>query len=109
MFDVAFPHENHFTAYTRGHNSLFSSAAKASMRTTMTGVDQATQQRITDKAYALFVAQLTEAGYEVVDQATDEGSGDYTVAADAAKFEVAADEVVSIGVPKLVGAMAASK
>ena len=35
----------------------------------MTGVDKATQQRITDKAYALFVSTLTAAGFEVVDQA----------------------------------------
>lgn len=66
VFDVAFPGENHFTANTRAHGMLGS--ARASLSTTMTGVDQATQQRITDRAYALFVAQLTAAGYEVVDQ-----------------------------------------
>lgn len=69
VFNVAFPRENHFTANTRGGNSMFSHAAKASMKTTMTGVDQATQQRIADWAYALFIAQLKDAGYEVVDQA----------------------------------------
>ncbi|MEO8743621.1 MAG: hypothetical protein ABI365_10580 [Lysobacteraceae bacterium] len=69
VFNVAFPRENHFSANTKGSNSMFSHAAKASMHTTMTGVDQATQQRIADRAYALFVAQLKDAGYEVVDQA----------------------------------------
>jgi hypothetical protein len=70
VFDVAFPHENHFTATSRGSNSMFSKASNSGMKTTLTGIDQATQQRITDKAYATFVAQLTAAGYEVVDQAT---------------------------------------
>ncbi len=69
VFNVAFPRENHFSANTSGSNSLFTHSAKASMKTTMTGVDQATQQRIADRAYALFVAQLKDAGYEVVDQA----------------------------------------
>ena len=68
VFNVAFPRENHYTANTKGSNSIFSHAAKASMQTTMTGVDKATQQRIADRAYALFVAQLKDAGYEVVDQ-----------------------------------------
>lgn len=70
VFDVAFPAENHFTANTRGRSVLggLSSSARASMRTQMSGVDRATQQRITDAAYALFVAQLTAAGYQVVDQ-----------------------------------------
>jgi hypothetical protein len=71
VFDVAFPNENHFTASTHGHQVLgraFSNAS-ASMSTTLSGVDRATQQRITDKAYQLFVEQLRGAGYEVVDQA----------------------------------------
>lgn len=70
VFDVAFPAEQHVVATTSGHNiSGWSSSAKAYMDTTMTGVDKATQQRIADKAYALFVGQLTAAGYEVIDQA----------------------------------------
>lgn len=71
VFDVAFPDENHFTANTRGRSVLggLSSSASASMHTTLSGIDAATRQRITDKAYALFVEQLTAAGYEVVDQA----------------------------------------
>jgi len=71
VFNVAFPNENKYVATTRGTSVLgaYGTSARASMSTTMKGVDQATQQRITDKAYALFVEQLREAGYEVVDQA----------------------------------------
>jgi hypothetical protein len=69
VFNVAFPHENHFVANTHGANSMFVHSARSSMSTTLVGVDRATQQRITDRAYALFVEQLTAAGYEVVDQA----------------------------------------
>jgi len=39
------------------------------MDTVMTGVDQATQQRIADKAYAVFVQQLIAAGYDLVEPA----------------------------------------
>ena len=72
VFNVAFPSDNHFKAVSKGHSLFggFSSSAKATMSTVMTGVDQATRQRIADKAYALFVEQLTGAGYEVVDIAT---------------------------------------
>jgi hypothetical protein len=67
-FAVAFPAEQHLMAETKGHNMTgWSSSAKAYLDTTLTGVDKATQQRITDKAYALFVQQLTAAGYEVVE------------------------------------------
>jgi hypothetical protein len=71
VFDVAFAHENHFTANSHGHQLLggLSSSARSSMSTTMSGVDHATQQRIADRAYAMFVDQLKAAGYEVVDQA----------------------------------------
>ena len=72
VFNVAFPSDNHFKAVSKGH-SMFaraSTSAKSSMSTTLNGVDQATRQRIADKAYALFVEQLTGAGYEVVDVAT---------------------------------------
>lgn len=40
--------------------------AKATMQTTMVGIDQATQQRIADAAYVSFVAELARAGFEVV-------------------------------------------
>ena len=72
VFNVAFPSDNHFKAVSKGHSLLggFSTSAKASMSTVMTGVDDATRQRIADKAYAVFVEQLTGAGYEVVDVAT---------------------------------------
>ncbi|PPE75258.1 hypothetical protein C3942_06195 [Solimonas fluminis] len=42
------------------------SGAKASMNVTLEGVDSATMQAITDKAYADFLAQLAAAGREVV-------------------------------------------
>ncbi len=67
VFNVAFPDENHLVAKTNGHSGGFSSSAKADLRTTMTGVDRATRQRIADQAYKTFVTQLTAAGYEVVD------------------------------------------
>lgn len=69
-FAVAFPSENQFFAAARGGGigALMGGGAKAYMDTSMTGVDRATQQRITDKAFALFKARLTAAGYEVVDQ-----------------------------------------
>jgi hypothetical protein len=71
VFDVAFAHENHFTANSRAHQRFggLSSSARSSLSTTMTGLDQATEQRIADRAYVQFVAQLKAAGYEVVDQA----------------------------------------
>ena len=71
VFDVAFAHENHFTANSNGRSILggLSSSARSSMSTTMSGVDRATQQRIADRAYAVFVDQLKAAGYEVIDQA----------------------------------------
>ena len=71
VFNVAFPSHNHFTAKTSGtHSGMFgmSSRAASTMDTTLSGVDRATQQRIADRAYAAFVAQLTAAGYDVVDQ-----------------------------------------
>lgn len=41
---------------------------KSTARSTLTGVDAATMQSITDKAYAQFVADLKKNGYEVVDR-----------------------------------------
>lgn len=68
VFNVAFPSENKYTAVTKGHAGNMSTSMEGTLNTTLKGVDQATQQRITDKAYALFVEQLKTAGYEVVDQ-----------------------------------------
>lgn len=68
VFNVAFPDENHFTAPSSGRPGLFGRSGPV-LRTSFSGVDSATRQRITDKAYGLFVRQLTAAGYEVVDQA----------------------------------------
>ncbi|WP_295637911.1 hypothetical protein [Novosphingobium sp.] len=67
VFNVAFPDENHLVAKTSGHAGGFVSSARSDLRTTMTGVDRATRQRIADQAYKTFVAQLTAAGYEVVE------------------------------------------
>lgn len=69
VFNVAFPDDNHLVAKTSGHIGGFVSSAKSDLRTTMTGVDHATRQRIADQAYKTFVAQLTAAGYDVVDNA----------------------------------------
>jgi hypothetical protein len=74
VFNVEFPNSNHYTAKSSGSRGLalgrFSSTSKSTMDTTLRGVDRATRQRIADKAYAAFVADLTQAGYEVVDQTT---------------------------------------
>jgi hypothetical protein len=68
VFNVAFPSANEYTANTKGSSLLGrTTSASASMSTTLSGVDQATRQRIADKAYALFIEQLEAAGYEVVD------------------------------------------
>lgn len=69
VFSVAFPNENHFFAAARGGGlgSLMGGGAKASMDTSLSGVDHATRQRIADKAYAAFVTQLIAAGYEIVE------------------------------------------
>lgn len=71
VFNVAFPSENEFTASANGSAGLgmFGSSSNATFSSTMTGVDAATMQRIADKAYALFVAQLQAAGFEVADAA----------------------------------------
>ena len=68
-FNVAFPSENHFSSSTRSHSFYYSLTTSSSMSTAMSGLDHATEQRIADKAYALFVKDLTAMGYEVVDQA----------------------------------------
>ncbi len=70
-FAVAFPSDNNYHAASNigAFDKLFDAGAKVKMRTSITGVDHATQQRVADKAYALFVAQLQAAGYEVVDRA----------------------------------------
>lgn len=72
VFNVAFPDRNHYTAKASGSHSgafaQFSSSSESVMDTSLKGVDRATRQRIADAAYASFVSQLREAGYEVVDQ-----------------------------------------
>ena len=78
VFNVAFPHEKTQSAATQtksGNNapswSILSQLnmgekKSAYQHTTIDGVDQATEQRIADSAYADFVAQLTKAGYDVI-------------------------------------------
>ena len=66
VFNVAFPSDNTLTANMKAKGGVFNYSAKASMHTALTGVDQATQQRIADAAYAAFVADLKSAGFEVV-------------------------------------------
>lgn len=72
VFNVAFPNHNEFTATTKGNSFLgrVSSSAQTTFSSDMKGVDAVTQQRIADKAYALFIGRLKAAGYEVVDTAT---------------------------------------
>ena len=83
VFNVAFPNQKFQSAETKRTTSWGSlSALGTAMKNTLTeqksaaqhtqldGIDQATRQRITDAAYADFVAQLTAAGYEVI------GAGD---------------------------------
>ena len=66
VFTVAFPDENVFSANMHNKGGGFVFSAKSTMHTTLTGVDRATRQRITDAAYAAFVADLTAAGFDVV-------------------------------------------
>jgi hypothetical protein len=79
VFNVAFRDAKAQSATTKRTSSWGSlSALGTAMRTTATetksatqstslsGVDQATRQRITDAAYKDFVAQLTAAGYQVI-------------------------------------------
>ena len=66
VFNVAFPSDNTLTANMKAKGGGFSFASRASMHTALTGVDQATQQRIADAAYAAFVADLKAAGFDVV-------------------------------------------
>ena len=71
VFNVAFPSENRFTAINKGTSILggVSTGSATSFSSTMKGVDPATQQRLADKALALFIERLKSAGYEVVDGA----------------------------------------
>jgi len=70
-FRVVFITDNSIKAQVRA--SYFGgtdrSGANARMDVALTGVDNATMQAITDKAYANFLAQLAAAGREVVPQA----------------------------------------
>jgi hypothetical protein len=78
-FNVAFPNENTeaaesstsfkvagITSIGTHFTNKITKTKSASQRTMLQGVDQATRQKIADKAYADFVEKLTRAGYEVV-------------------------------------------
>lgn len=67
-FRVVFINYNSISAQVRASYlpGRDTSGAKASMNVTLEGVDEATMQAVTDKAYAAFLAQLAAAGREVV-------------------------------------------
>ena len=64
VVNVAFPDENRFSANLHKKASGIRFSAGSTLRTTLTGVDQPTRQRIADAAYASFVAGLKAAGYD---------------------------------------------
>ena len=66
VFNVAFPDENALTANMHAKNNIAVYHNSSTLHTALQGVDQATRQRIADAAYANFVAELKQAGYEVV-------------------------------------------
>jgi len=67
-FRVVFITENTVTAQVRGSYmpGRDTSGARSTLKVSLSGVDQATMQAITDKAYADFLAQLRFAGRDVV-------------------------------------------
>jgi hypothetical protein len=67
VFNVAFPDANALTANMRKETLAMSFRASSTTRTTLTGIDAATRQRIADAAYADFLAALKAGGYEVVE------------------------------------------
>ena len=82
VFNVAFPNQKFQSAETKRTSSwvalnalgtamqnTLSEKKSAAQHTQLEGIDSATRQRITDAAYADFVAQLTAAGYEVISAA----------------------------------------
>ena len=69
VFNVAFPDENSLTANMNTHNNIAVYHNSSTLHTALQGVDQATRQRIADAAYASFVSELQQAGYEVVERA----------------------------------------
>ena len=66
VFNVAFPGENSLTANMHAKNNIAVYHNSSTLHTALMGVDQATRQRIADAAYANFVDELKQAGYEVV-------------------------------------------
>lgn len=68
VFNVAFPDENSLTANMNAKNNIAVYHNSSTLHTALQGVDQATRQHIADAAYADFVAELKQAGYEVVER-----------------------------------------
>ncbi len=66
VFNVAFPDENALTANMHAHNNIAVYHNSSTLHTALQGVDQTTRQRIADAAYANFVDELKQAGFEVV-------------------------------------------
>src|SRR3954468_183126 len=66
VFNVAFPNENALTANMHAQNNIAVYHNSSTLHTALQGVDQATRQRIADAAYASFVDELKQAGFEVV-------------------------------------------
>ena len=69
VFNVAFPDDYHLKVTSNGSAGSFITHRSSELDTKLVGMDLATRQRITDAAYADFVAELKAAGFDVVDQA----------------------------------------
>ena len=69
VFNVAFPDENSLTANMNAHNNIATYHNSSTLHTVLQGLDQTTRQRIADAAYAGFVSELKQAGYDVVERA----------------------------------------
>ena len=69
VFNVAFPDENSLTANMTAHNNIATYHNSSTLHTVLQGLDQTTRQRIADAAYAGFVSELKQAGYDVVERA----------------------------------------
>ena len=68
VFNVAFPGENSLTANMHAHNNIAVYHNSSTLHTVLQGMDQAVRQRIADAAYANFVDELKQAGYDVVER-----------------------------------------
>ena len=69
VFNVEFPDEYRLEAKSSGSAGSMFSRRSATLNTRLVGMDLATRQKITDIAYADFVAELKAAGFDVMDHA----------------------------------------